>query len=243
MPEFSIVVPVYNEADNIATLLRRIAAEVAGDHETLLLYDFPEDTTLAAVAAMDPPPTRVRLVHNTLGRGPARAIEAGLKESAGRLGAVVTMADLSDPPAVIDAMVAKLADGCDVVGGSRYMPGGRQIGGPWLKGRLSMLAGLIAYRLTGVATRDVTTNFRAYSRRLIEAEPVTSRAGFEVGLEMTVKCHLRGWRVCEVPSSWHDRTAGASRFRLVQWLPSYLKWYLKLLAGDPLGLRSRRRRS
>jgi 8-oxo-dGTP pyrophosphatase MutT (NUDIX family) len=146
------------------------------------------------------------------------------------------MADLSDPPECIDQLVAKLREGNDVVAGSRYMRGGRQIGGPWLKGTLSRLAGTLAYLLTGIGIHDVTTNFRAYSRRLLQSIPIESAGGFELGLELTVKCHLRGWGVAEVPASWHDRSAGQSRFQLFRWLPGYLRWYLRLLTRDPLGL-------
>src|SRR5690606_31258583 len=120
--------------------------------------------------------------------------------------------DLSDPPDRINALVAKLREGCDVVAGSRYMPGGKMVGGPWLKRNLSRLAGVSARWLTGIGIHDITTNFRAYSRRLFQTIPIQSRGGFELGLELTVKCHLRGWRVGQIPSAWYDRTAGQSRF-------------------------------
>ena len=249
MIEFSIVVPVYNEAENIAPLLRGLVSTVVGNYEILIVYDFDEDSTLPAIAALDPPIAPLRLVKNELGRGVVNAIRAGLGASHIRaglgasrgLGAIVMMADLSDPPEAIDPMVVRLRAGCDVVAGSRYMRGGRQIGGPWLKGMLSRLAGLLAYWLTGIGIHDVTTNFRAYSRRVIETTPIESHGGFELGLELTVKSHLRGWQVGEVPASWHDRSAGQSRFQLWKWLPGYLNWYLRLLAGDPLGLSPRLR--
>ncbi|HVJ83274.1 MAG TPA: glycosyltransferase [Planctomycetia bacterium] len=239
LPEFSLVLPVYNEAENIVPQLRAIAADVVGDYEILIVYDFDEDTTVPAVKGMNPKLPNVRLVKNTLGRGVVNAIRMGLTESRGWAGAVVMMADLSDPPARAPALVAKLREGCDVVAGSRYMKGGKQFGGPFLKRTLSWLAGSSAYWLTGVGIHDVTTNFRAYSRRLIAEVPIESRGGFELGLELTVKCHLRGWRVGEVPSEWRDRSAGESRFRLWKWLPGYLKWYLKLLFADPFGLSPR----
>jgi 8-oxo-dGTP pyrophosphatase MutT (NUDIX family) len=242
LPEFSILIPVYNEAENIAALLRGLQAEVPGDYEILVVYDFDEDSTLPAIRRMEPPVPNLRLIKNTIGRGVVNAIRAGFAASDSWLGVVVTMGDRSDPPSRIPALVAKLRQGYDVVAGSRYMAGGQQIGGPKLKGFLSRTAGRLAYWLTGVGIHDVTTNFRGYSRRLISQIPIESRGGFELGLELTVKCHLRGWRVAEVPSTWHDRSAGASRFRLFAWLPGYLRWYLRLLTGDPLGLSRRIRK-
>lgn len=54
---------------------------------------------------------------------------------------------------------------------------------------------------------------------------VESVAGFELGLELTVKAFLNGYRIAEIPSVWRDRTEGTSRFRVMQWMPHYLKWY------------------
>ncbi len=236
LPEFSIVVPVYNEGDNITKLLRGIESAVHGHYELLICYDFDADNTLPAIAKLDPPVKQVRLVKNNLGKGVVNAIRAGFQASRGLLGTVVTMADLSDPPERINELVKRLRAGDDVVAGSRYMKGGKQVGGPWLKGVLSRLAGTFAYYLTSIGIHDVTTNFRAYSRRVVKQIPIESQGGFELGLELTVKTHLRGWHVGQVPSEWYDRTAGESRFRLFKWLPGYLRWYLKLLLGDPLGL-------
>ena len=236
VPEFSIVIPVYNEAENIIPELRAIERDVSGEYEILIVYDFEEDSTLPAIRGMDPPVRRLRLVRNDLGKGVVNAIRKGFAASRGRLGVIVTMADLSDPPDRINAMVEKLRDGCDVVAGSRYMKGGSQIGGPFVKRTLSRLAGESSYWLTGVGVHDVTTNFRGYSRRVVKEIPIESQGGFELGLELTVKTHLRGWLVGEVPAEWRDRSAGESRFRLWKWLPGYLRWYLRLLFGDPLGL-------
>lgn len=242
LPEFSIVVPVYNEAENIACFLRGIEQEVRGDYELLVVYDFDEDNTLTAIEALQPPMPRLRLVKNELGRGVVNAIRCGFAASRGWLGAIVTMADLSDPPDRINALTEGLRQGLDVVAGSRYMRGGQQVGGPLVKRTLSRWAGCLAYWLTGIGVHDVTTNYRAYSRRLIVTTQIESKGGFELGLELTVKCHLRGWRVGEVPSGWRDRSAGQSRFRLIAWLPGYLRWYLRLLAGDPFGWGTTRRR-
>ncbi|MGL5094696.1 MAG: NUDIX domain-containing protein, partial [Planctomycetia bacterium] len=172
---------------------------------------------------------------NRLGRGVVFAMQAGLRASRGRLGVVVTMADLSDPPERINAMVDRLRAGDDVVGGSRYMPGGRQIGGPLLKRTLSRASGLIAYWFTGIGVHDITNNFRAYSRRVVELVSIETPYGFALGLELTVKTHLRGWRVGEIPTEWRDRSAGESRFQLWKWLPGYLDWFLKLLWHDLFG--------
>lgn len=227
----SVVVPVYNEGENIRTCVRRLYETLEHvPHEILICYDFEQDNTLLALDAMSDRPASVRLVRNTLGRGVANALIAGFAASRGDV-VVTSMADLSDPPAVILHMLRKVREeGFDVVSGSRYMRGGIQVGGPRLKTLLSRIAGLSLHYVAGIPTHDATTNFRAYSRRVLDRVIVESRRGFEVGLEVTVKAHRLGLRVGEVPSTWHDRTAGQSKFDLVGWLPSYLRWYRYALA-------------
>jgi glycosyltransferase involved in cell wall biosynthesis len=230
----SLVVPVYNEADNIVPFLREVEEHVREPHETLLVYDFPADTTLPAVAALDPPCPSVRLVHNTLGRGVLNALKAGFKASTGDV-VVVMMADRSDDSRDVAAMAGLVRGGADVVAGSRYARGGRQVGGPLVKRTLSRLAGMSLHYLAGLPVHDATNNFRAYSRRVVGEIPVESEAGFVVALELTLKAHWRGWRLAEVPTTWRDRTAGESRFRLWAWLPHYLRWYLLALRRAWLG--------
>jgi dolichol-phosphate mannosyltransferase len=230
----SLVVPVFNEADNVQPFLRDVEAKVYEPHEILIVYDFPEDTTLPAIAALEPPCPNVRLVHNTLGRGVLNALKAGFQASRGDV-IVVMMADRSDEPADVAAMTRLVRAGADVVAGSRYVHGGRQEGGPLLKRTLSRLAGVSLHYLAGLPIRDATNNFRAYSRRVIEQIPIEGEASFAVALELTLKAHWRGWRIAEVPTTWRDRTAGQSRFRLWTWLPHYLRWYWQALGHAWLG--------
>jgi glycosyltransferase involved in cell wall biosynthesis len=230
----SLVVPVYNEADNIALFLRDVQDAVVEPHEVLIVYDFPEDNTLPVIEAMTPPCRNVRLVHNSLGRGVLNAIKAGFQASKGDV-VIVMMADRSDDPRAVEPMARLVREGADVVAGSRYVRGGCQEGGPLLKRTLSRLAGLSLHYLAGLPIHDATNNFRAYSRRVIEQIPIEGEASFAIALELTLKAHWHGWRLAEVPTIWRDRTAGRSRFRLWAWLPHYLRWYLRALRRAWLG--------
>lgn len=220
----SIVVPVYNEAANIVPFLRDVEEHVREPHETLVVYDFPEDTTVPAVQGMQPPAANTRLVHNTLGRGVLNALKAGFQASQGEV-IVVMMADRSDEPRDVAPMARLIREGADVVAGSRYTKGGKQEGGPLLKRTLSRLAGVSLHYLAGLPIKDATNNFRAYSRRVVEQVPIEGEASFALAMELTLKAHWRGWRVVEVPTTWRDRTIGESRFRTFAWMPHYLRWY------------------
>jgi hypothetical protein len=132
---------------------------------------------------------------------------------------LITMADGSDEPHVVEPMLALARSGADVVSASRYMRGGHQHGGPLLKRLMSRVAGLSLHWVGGVGTHDPTNNFKLYSRRLLDTTPIESEAGFELALELTVKATLAGRPVAEVPTTWRDRTAGESNFKLRKWLP------------------------
>ena len=233
---YSVVVPVFNEAENIGAFCRQAKAELPPGYELLVVYDFPADNTLPALAALpdeDKPPG-LRTVHNTLGRGVRYAIEAGMR-AAGAPVVVVMMADLSDDFAKVEEMVQRIEAGADVVSASRYMKGGRQIGGPLLKGLLSRTAGVSLHILTGLPTHDPTNSFKAYRRAFLDRTPIESDAGFCLAMELTVKAHFAGGRVEELPATWRDRPAGQSRFKLLKWLPKYLRWYLWALRHRWLG--------
>ncbi len=161
---------------------------------------------------------------NRHGRGVVAAIRTGFEE-VGRGPALVIMADLSDDLRIVPQMLALYRRGHRIVCPSRYMRGGRQIGGPWLKRSLSRAAGVSLRWLARFPTHDATNNFRLYDAALVNQMGIESTGGFELALELTAKAFRRGEKIAEVPTTWRDRTAGTSRFRLTKWLPKYLYWY------------------
>lgn len=222
--ELAIVMPVYNEGDAIEGVVRALTGAVSTPHELVVVYDFDEDTTVPAVTRLAAEIPGLRGLRNDLGRGVLNAMRAGIAGTDAPY-VLITMADGSDEPGVIDAMVALARDGADVVAASRYMRGGSQVGGPLLKRTLSRIAGLSLHWFGGVSTHDPTNNFKLYSRRFLDSLTIESSAGFELALELTVKATLAGRRVDEVPTTWRDRTAGQSNFKLRKWLPHYVRWY------------------
>ena len=230
-PALSVLVPVYNEGENVVPTLRGVVEKThVRPLEVLVVHDFDEDTTVPVVKRLQSEFPELRLHRNTLGRGVLNAMKSGLRAARAPY-VVITMGDGSDDAADIDAMYRLAQHGADVVAGSRYMSGGHQLGGPLLKRTMSRAAGLSLHWVGGLPTHDATSNFRLYSKRLLNQVTIESRGGFELGLELTVKAYRLGLRVTEVPTTWRDRTAGASRFKLVQWLPRYLHWYWRGIVG------------
>jgi glycosyltransferase involved in cell wall biosynthesis len=223
-PELAIVLPVYNEGEAVEPVLRGLSAGVRTPHELVVVYDFDGDTTVPVIARLAGEIPGLRGLRNDLGRGVLNAMKAGIAGT-GAPYVLISMADGSDEPKIVDSMVALARDGADVVAASRYMRGGRQVGGPPLKRLMSRTAGLTLHWFAGVPTHDPTNNFKLYSRQFLDSLTIESSAGFELALELTVKATIAGRRVAEVPTTWRDRTAGQSNFKLRKWLPHYLHWY------------------
>lgn len=223
-PRVSIVVPAYNEGEAIVGFLDRVFESVTLPAEVLVVYDTPEDTTAAYLEKYAASEDRLVPTLNLYGRGPANAIRFGMAQ-ARATAVVVTMADGSDDPQQIDQLARLIERGVVVAAASRYVKGGQQVGGPFMKRTLSRLAGLSLYWLARVGTRDATNSFKAYSAEFLSTAGVDSDAGFEVGLEMVAKARRLRLPVAELPTIWLDRTDGVSNFQVVAWLPRYLRWY------------------
>ena len=233
----SFVMPVFNEGEAVEPVIRALSGAISATHEILVVYDFDADPTVPVIERLALELPAVCGLRNDLGRGVLNAMKAGIAASTGEY-VLITMSDGSDEPRVVDSMVALARDGADVVSASRYMRGGHQIGGPPLKRLLSRVAGLTLHWFAGVPTHDPTNNFKLYARRFLDATTIESTAGFELALELTVKATLAGRQVGQVPTTWRDRTAGESNFKLRTWLPHYLHWYRRAIVGRWLSRRT-----
>jgi dolichol-phosphate mannosyltransferase len=218
-----IIIPVYNEAENIGKTLLAIQEKVTTPHRIYIVYDFDEDSTLPVAKEFLKEGLNLKFVRNPK-RGVVNAIKTGLK-NAGEDYLLVTMADMSDDYGVVDNMCKLMSQGYDVVCGSRYMKGGKQIGGPLLKKTISRIAGVSLKYLTGLPTHDATNSFKLYRKSMLDAMNIESDGGFEIGMEIVAKAHFNGFKITEVPCVWTDREKGKSRFRILKWAPKYLKWY------------------
>ena len=224
-PPLTVVIPVYNEGANFKSLWGEIASSIQTPFSAVVVYDFDADNTVPVVKeVIAAGESRLKLLRNAYGRGVTGAIKTGL-ESVESGPILVTMADLSDEMTQVDPMYQLYLQGYDLVCGSRYMKGGKLIGGPFFKQLLSRVSGLTLHFFRGVPTHDATNSFKLYDAQMVRELRVDSVAGFELGLELTVKAFLNGYPIAEIASVWRDRTAGTSRFRVMHWMPHYLKWY------------------
>lgn len=232
-----IIIPVYNEDKVICDTLNEVKTKITVENRILIVFDFDEDTTVPVVNqyVRENSGINIQLVKNSFGNGVLNAIRTGF-EHADAEAVLVVMGDASDDLIAVEKMYQKIQEGYDIVCGSRYMSGGKQIGGQKFKKFLSRMAGLSLHLLTGIPTHDISNSFKLYRTSLVKSITVESTGGFEIGLEILVKAFLNGYKITEVPSIWKDRTAGESRFKLIKWLPCYLRWYLLAVKGKFLKL-------
>lgn len=209
-PTLSVVIPTFNERDNIATLVDRILDASRGTHlEVIVVDDASPDGTADVVRGMGEADPRVRVIERAGKGGLSGAVFAGVEQASGRFVCVMD-ADLSHDPEEIPQMLAVAQQGCQVVIGSRYAPGAAFVGQPMIRRIISLALNLIARGLFWIKTRDVLTGFALLEREVLLATNTRySRGGFKWLLE--VLATQPGLKVCEWPIVFRDRKAGLSK--------------------------------
>ena len=230
-----IMVPTYNERANVRELVKQIHKS-APRALVLIVDDSSPDGTYEEVRKMAKKDKRLRLLlrdRSVKGRGWAG--RDGFLKAVG-MGAdiVVEMdADLSHQPKFIPALTAPLSSGrTDVVIGSRYMPGGKDMDRPFHRRLTSNLAKRYLKFVLGLKAADPTSGFRAFTRGAlvaIKAETLKARDPFTVS-EILYRCYRSGLRIQEVPIEFVDRTQGSSKLGLATLL-KYLGKALRLRLG------------
>lgn len=222
-----LLCPIYNEGENVRVLHNTLLAEQVPFETLTFVYDFDGDTTLPVIESLRSTDPRLRAEKNELGRGVINALRWGFMHS--KPGPVIViMGDNSDKLSIVPEMLSMWREGATIVSPSRYMKGGKQHGGGLVKSTLSRVAG-VSLKLLGFPTADATNNFKLYDGQWLATQKIESDGGFEVAIELCFKAYQSGKVIRELPTEWFDRTAGESRFKLMKWLPLYLRWYFKIV--------------
>jgi glycosyltransferase involved in cell wall biosynthesis len=209
-----VILPTYNERENIADLLTGILRCAPGVH-ILVVDDGSPDGTAQYVAERGRRDERVRLLDRGAKLGLGTAYLAGFRiaRSEGYSFAVTMDADFSHDPRHLPAMFMAADSGADIVVGSRYVPGGGVVGWGANRRILSWGANRFARTMLQLYVRDCTGGFRCYSRRVLDTldfDAVVSH-GYSALVELLWRCQAAGFRVVEVPITFRDRERGASK--------------------------------
>jgi dolichol-phosphate mannosyltransferase len=208
-----VIVPTYNEAENLEPLVRRILCHA--EFDVLVVDDnSPDGTGQLADALAKRYPSRVSVLHGSAKRGLALAYLGGFEQALEGVHDFVFQmdADFSHDPDDLPTLRAALTE-ADVALGSRYAPGGGTRDWPKWRGALSRGGSVYASRLLHLPLRDLTSGFKGFRRNVLIALDLSDMhaKGFAFQIEMTHRCVQRGFRVVEVPITFRNRQAGHSK--------------------------------
>jgi glycosyltransferase involved in cell wall biosynthesis len=209
-----VIVPTYNEKENISRLVTRLRA-LAGDVHVLVVDDNSPDGTGAIADGLADSDAGVFVLHRAGKLGLGTAYKAGFAFGLEQgYGLLCTMdADFSHSPESLPALLAKARNGYDLVVGSRYVPGGAVEGWPTSRKILSYGANWLAHLVLGVSIRDCTAGFRCYQRQVLERVDLDAifSSGYSFLIEMAFHVQRAGFRCGEVPITFVNRTVGDSK--------------------------------
>ncbi|MEQ1702795.1 MAG: polyprenol monophosphomannose synthase [Ilumatobacteraceae bacterium] len=238
----TVVIPTYNEIDNIERVIRETLA-AAPDVQVLIVDDGSPDGTADKAEELGRELGHVTVMRRTEKAGLGAAYRAGFA-AAIESGAEICVqmdADLSHDPAVLPALLANVEHGADLAIGSRYVPGGRTVNWPRRRRMLSRWGSRYAAGVLGLAINDATAGYRAYrvtALQRMDYQAVEAN-GFGFQVEMTYRMVSAGGKIVEFPISFVDRTEGESKMS-GSIIHEALLLVLKLWISDFRGRRKRR---
>jgi dolichol-phosphate mannosyltransferase len=214
---FVIVLPTYNERENLERVIEALA-EVRGQApfpgDVLVVDDSSPDGTGELADGLAERHDWVHVLHRPGKQGLGQAYLAGFRWALEHdYSHILEMdADLSHPPEAVPRLLAAAVD-ADLVLGSRYVPGGGVVGWPAHRRLISRGGSLYARAVLGVGVHDLTGGFKCFRRRVLEAIDLSTvhGQGYVFQIELTYRTLRMGGRIVEVPITFEDRTAGASK--------------------------------
>jgi len=218
-----LVIPIFNEGKKILDLLQNFQQNIKTPFRVLLCYDSEDDDVFKFKEKFNSFNFKIILVKNP-NSGPSSAIKQGLKFGKSDC-VIVYPADDFLNFNIIDKMYMAFKEGNDVVVASRFMKGGSMKGCPIVKSVLVRFASTSLYIFSSIPVRDASNGFRLFSRKLLNSVTIESNLGFAFSLELLAKCNRMGLKIKEIPAQWEERSQGSSRFKIIEWLPDYLRWY------------------
>ncbi len=210
-----MVIPTYNERDNIEKLIQEIHEHVP-DADILVVDDNSPDGTWKLVEEISRRDPRVHLIRRPGKMGLGTAYVEGFKWALERgYDIIVQMdADFSHSPEDIPRLIKEIEKGADFVVGSRYRNGVNVVNWPLKRLMISYFANVYARFMTGVPIRDLTGGFKAWRREVLESIDLDNirSNGYSFQIEMNFKAYRKGFKPSEIPIIFYERRSGKSKF-------------------------------
>ena len=243
-----VVLPTYNESENIEAILRAVKHHLGERGDILVVDDGSPDGTALIAGKVAGEIGGIYVLRRPGKEGLGSAYREGFRWGlAQSYDAIMEMdSDFSHDPASIPTLLEPIAEGFDLSIGSRYVPGGGNPGWPWYRWAISRGGNLYADFLLSLGVKDSTSGFRAYSTSVlgnIDLSKIKAE-GYGFQIEMVMAVLDEGGRAVEVPITFTDRETGTSKmsskifieaFFLVAW------WSLRKHAGKAIGRQDKRK--
>ena len=226
--ELSIILPVYNERESLAIMVRLLISSLKFNHEIIIVHDTLEDNALEEANKLKKEFSNIKVIHNTIGRGVRNAIETGIQNSSYQL-ILITAVDEIFPIISIDHMIEKLLnDNFDFISGTRYSKGGSRLGGSLIGSILSRIANKVFNYLSKIELTDCTTGIKMFKKEVWNNISFQSKqVGWAFAFEFSIKAYINGYKTSEYPIKSVDRLfGGSSTFKFGPWVKEYLKLFI-----------------
>jgi len=224
MTKLDIIIPVFNEDENILQLLKNLEKEINCNFRVLICYDYEEDTTLKKIREIDIIDKKILLIKNPK-QGPNSAIIAGINSSHAEI-ILVYMADDFHNIKQINNMIKLIENGNHLVIPSRFIRGGKMLGAKKIKKMITVIGSYLIFYIARIPFKDCTNAFKMFSSELKNKVKLNSSIGFTFALELTAKAYFSNFKIIEIPSVWIETKNRRSNFKIFKWLPHYIYWLI-----------------
>tara|TARA_Y100000389_G_C17383624_1_gene475760 strand:- start:222 stop:923 length:702 start_codon:yes stop_codon:yes gene_type:complete len=224
MSNLDIIIPIFNEGNNLTLLIRKIRELVKIPHKILICYDKDDESGLQFLPKYE----NIVPVKNN-GLGPNEAIKTGFKYSSSKI-ILVYMSDDFENIGLINKMYYLIDNkNYDFVIPSRYVQDGEFKNAKLYKKIITNIGSYLIYNMCGIPFKDCTNAFKMFKRDILYKIELNSKIGFTFAIELTIKSYINGFKIIEIPSIWKDLPNRKSNFKVFRWLPYYIYWLIYAL--------------
>ncbi len=244
MSSVVVVIPTYNERENIEAVVRGVV-EAVPSCTVLVVDDNSPDGTAECCEALSNVIPNIQLIRRAEKTGLGAAYRAGFQYAldAGATTIIQMDADLSHDPKVLPSLLAAISEGADIAIGSRYVPGGSTPDWPVRRRLLSKYGNSYARFMLKITAHDTTAGFRAYRAECLRAIDVatTETNGYGFQIETLYLLNRQHFRIMEVPITFRDRVAGDSKMHvgiMMETMSLVTRWGVRIRLGKSVAQRS-----
>jgi dolichol-phosphate mannosyltransferase len=223
----TLIIPVYNEGDAVIPVISTLFLTTHYPLTILVVYDSPDDATVNTVKKLQKYFSDLYLVQNEWKKGVLNAIKTGFKNSDTPYVGIWVAYHL-DPFGIVNDMIKKLENGCDLVSANRFTVDSSRARGNTIKKLLSHGANIILNKIIGMPISDITTSIKMYRKSVLDSLEIETvvNGGWAVSSELAIKAAIKGYRLDEIPLEKKNITLvhGLTNFKVLKQLPTYFQW-------------------